>query len=531
MRKEGFMTRKRDLLSFAALASLVACSGSVDPQPTREGDEELAALPVMTVGMTAYDLGYEDPPGRSYTDVIDWNAAHGVNLLRIDGIHGGVWNAARLKKLVAHAHARGMTIALGLGVLSDVASSARARFVDDLASAFCNDTRVFYEGDWETACGECLPKGTCSQKFSAFNAANRELVEAFAAKGCAAPSLAVHVMRNNNYAGTSSGYHASNSCKESFTTVSMINMRGLHEAGKLEGYGVSEAGPAHPLVMETLYEDVSGGLAGSNLDAALWRSEGIYDDLTSDAAYYYRWYAAGVLLIGGAGLVYGMSGASPFGSQRWAWGLPDGGPSVGLASIVGVKTYLAREGYDPFHARPNDGLVDNGFAGGLERAKAATMGGTTFIYNPRHTTLKIADQQGKVAELYVPSSGKSAPSYATIDSAEFALAPPSGAAGDYFLVLRPKAGAPTVTLNVIGDPEKGAYAVEAVVAGSGIEQVDFTVDGAAFHSERVHRYCLFGGDGTCATGTLGRGKHTISAAATNAAGSGSASITLTEDVK
>jgi len=261
----------------------------------------------------------------------------------------------------------------------------------------------------------------------------------------------------------------------------------------------------------------------------LWRNEGIYDDLTSNVDYYYRWYAAGVFLSGGAGLVYGMSGASPLGSQRWAWGLPDGGPFVGLAAAVDVRAYLSREGYNPFHATPNDALVDNGFAGGLERAKAATMGGTTFIYNPRRTTLKIANQQGKVAELYDPASGKSYPSYAKIDSAQFALAPPPQATfGDYFLVLRPKSDAPTVTLKVIGDPSTSAYAVEAVVSGSGIEQVDFTVDGAAFHSERVHRYCLFGGDGTCATGTLGRGKHTISATATNAAGSGSASITLTE---
>lgn len=68
-----------------------------------------------------------------------------------------------------------------------------------------------------------------------------------------------------------------------------------------------------------------------------------------------------------------------------------------------------------------------------------------------------------------------------------------------------------VTLVVTGDPAAGPYAVEAQVTPPGAWQVTFLVDSTLFHQESVSAYCLFGGDGPCATGTLGTGAHVITA--------------------
>jgi len=41
--------------------------------------------------------------------------------------------------------------------------------------------------------------------------------------------------------------------------------------------------------------------------------------------------------------------------------------------------------------------------------------------------------------------------------------------------------------------------------------VNFFVDGSLFHQESIAKYCRFGGDAACATGTLGAGAHAIKA--------------------
>jgi hypothetical protein len=68
-----------------------------------------------------------------------------------------------------------------------------------------------------------------------------------------------------------------------------------------------------------------------------------------------------------------------------------------------------------------------------------------------------------------------------------------------------------VTLVVTGDPATGAYAVEAQTSLTGKLTVNFFVDGSFFHQELIAKYCLFGGDAACGTGTLGAGAHVITA--------------------
>jgi Divergent InlB B-repeat domain len=68
---------------------------------------------------------------------------------------------------------------------------------------------------------------------------------------------------------------------------------------------------------------------------------------------------------------------------------------------------------------------------------------------------------------------------------------------------------PPVTLVVTGNPATGPYAVEAQTTLPGALTVNFFVDGSYVQQEFITKYCLFGGDATCATGTLGAGTHGI----------------------
>jgi hypothetical protein len=68
-----------------------------------------------------------------------------------------------------------------------------------------------------------------------------------------------------------------------------------------------------------------------------------------------------------------------------------------------------------------------------------------------------------------------------------------------------------VTLVVTGNPANGPYAVEAQTTLAGALTVNFFVDGSFVHQENIAKYCLFGGDGPCGTGTLGAGTHVIKA--------------------
>ncbi len=69
-----------------------------------------------------------------------------------------------------------------------------------------------------------------------------------------------------------------------------------------------------------------------------------------------------------------------------------------------------------------------------------------------------------------------------------------------------------------GSYASGSYALEAQTTLSGVGYVQFMVDGKAYVSEWVAKYCLFGGDGSCNLGSLGAGAHTIQAGAYSASG-------------
>src|SRR5262249_57991297 len=64
---------------------------------------------------------------------------------------------------------------------------------------------------------------------------------------------------------------------------------------------------------------------------------------------------------------------------------------------------------------------------------------------------------------------------------------------------------------IAGSPDTGPYAMEAQTTLTGALTVNFFVDGSFVHQESIFKYCLFGGDATCATGTLGAGAHVIKA--------------------
>ena len=83
----------------------------------------------------------------------------------------------------------------------------------------------------------------------------------------------------------------------------------------------------------------------------------------------------------------------------------------------------------------------------------------------------------------------------------------AGTPGGVFTVTT----AGSVTLVVTGNPGSGPYAVEAQTTLLGAVTLNFLVDGSLFHQEGIAKYCLFGGDMACATGTLGAGGHTIKA--------------------
>src|SRR5215813_500838 len=83
----------------------------------------------------------------------------------------------------------------------------------------------------------------------------------------------------------------------------------------------------------------------------------------------------------------------------------------------------------------------------------------------------------------------------------------AGTPGGVFTVTT----AGSVTLVVTGNPGSGPYAVEAQTTLTGALTVNFFVDGSLFHQESIAKYCLFGGDAACVTGTLGAGAHTIKA--------------------
>ena len=73
--------------------------------------------------------------------------------------------------------------------------------------------------------------------------------------------------------------------------------------------------------------------------------------------------------------------------------------------------------------------------------------------------------------------------------------------------------APDRVLALTGDPKTGPFAIEARTAKTDV-YVRFEVDGAAFRTEKIAKFCLFGGGANgsaCNTGTLSAGTHVIKA--------------------
>jgi hypothetical protein len=122
-----------------AVACVIAAGCGAQPNKSAEQNEtmqyegDLALLPRIVVGMTAYSLGTADPPGMGYRQVIDWNVKQGVNFLRIDGEVTTPEQESRLMDLLAYAKSKGVAISLGLGILANQAPAARAHFVHMLA--------------------------------------------------------------------------------------------------------------------------------------------------------------------------------------------------------------------------------------------------------------------------------------------------------------------------------------------------------------------------------------------------------------
>src|SRR4029453_1564317 len=81
--------------------------------------------------------------------------------------------------------------------------------------------------------------------------------------------------------------------------------------------------------------------------------------------------------------------------------------------------------------------------------------------------------------------------------------------GQGLLTVPEGAAGAQVNVGVSGDPATGPYAVEATTTLTGSLTMNFLLDGFLVHQEGIPKYCLFGGDGPCATGALGVGPHVI----------------------
>ena len=77
----------------------------------------------------------------------------------------------------------------------------------------------------------------------------------------------------------------------------------------------------------------------------------------------------------------------------------------------------------------------------------------------------------------------------------------------------PPTVAPVTLALQAGSYSGRSYALEAQTTLSGVASVQFVVDGKPYVTEWLPKYCLFGGDNPCNSGSLGVGSHTIQARA------------------
>jgi hypothetical protein len=230
----------------------------------------------------------------------------------------------------------------------------------------------------------------------------------------------------------------------------------FHERWKMEGFGILQHGAHFKMPMyvgEAVYENPDSTVVHGfrELDYA-----GIRHEIVTNPGFYYRRYAASVILSGGLGITYGLQGHSVYHDSsnsilaRYFTGYPaseDGKDGAeGYKDIRKVLDYFRAKRLDVNKMQADDTRINNGFSRtdsnvlsrrlGLKRAKFARIEGRDeyYAYNPYHTDVTITGiPAGLSIEIANPQTGETYQAGKTNGGTNFKK--PSQFSGDYLLQI------------------------------------------------------------------------------------------------
>lgn len=440
--------------------------------------------PHYVMGQTAYGLLQTHIPWRQ---VIAWLQRHRFNQIRIDltshNTRGpeDMWlwagtpsrpdfsrfNLGQWDKIDAVLQAglkRGFTFEVGTKTIQQLpkAGPNRTRYLHYLAARLGSYPHLIYLEDFEIL-GRPVRQGilpterTVKSVGTDFSRAFRDYPHA--------PLLGVHMRRNDTYYQGSTGmtfYHpGSEGLPADFRGQQWLTCGILHERWMMEGFGILQHRPHFimPLyVGEAVYEGTNQTVTHDimqELDAF-----GMRDEIVHAPRFYYRRYTYSVILSGGVGMTYGLTGASVYKDKRgsylprWRTGIPPSkdrrNGAEGFKDIKRALAYFRAKSLDSNQLQPDDTRVNNGFSLpnsdelsrdlGLKRAKFAKLAGahTYYIYNPYHTSLTISGiPAGLSIEIFNPQTGDTYHGGQTHGGTVFNQ--PSQFVGDYLLYITERA--------------------------------------------------------------------------------------------
>jgi hypothetical protein len=431
------------------------------------------------VGLTAYDLLHQNIPWRQ---VLDFAQANGFNHIRVDlntgdtsvgglndmWLNGGTpgrpdfsrfsipqWD--KIDAVLRDGLARGLTFEIcpGMATQFPLASAERQRFIRYLVARLGAYPHIIFAEEFDLW-GPVRGGVTVSQ--DEIKSIMADFSAAFLAYPYK-PPMSLHMRRNDTYheGSTDSLYYhyGSMGLPADFRGQTWLTFGTLHERWMMEGLGILRHSLYFTMPMytgETIYEATDSTLQyphHAELDEA-----GIRNEIVNNPRFYYRRYTWSVLLSGGMGVTYGLSGASVYRDNtdcsisRWSSGLPasaDGlNGAVGYQDIKRAVDYFSAQAIDPNQLIPDDRRINNGFstyssdvlspALGIKRAKFAQIVAKNefYAYNPYSTNLTIMGiPAGLSIQAIDPKTGNAFDEGATDGGTSFAK--PSQFSGDYVL--------------------------------------------------------------------------------------------------
>jgi hypothetical protein len=436
------------------------------------------------MGQTAYGLLEAHIP---WEQVMAWLQRHQFNQIRIDltlsSTRGpkDMWlwagtpsrpdfsrfNLAQWDKIDAVLQAglkRGFTFEVGTTTIQQLpkAGPNRTRYLHYLAARLGAYPHLIYREDFEIL-GKPVRQGVLPTERTV-KSVGTDFSRAF--RGYPhAPLLGVHTRRNDTYHQGSTGptfYHqGSEGLPADFRGQRWLTCGILHERWMMEGFGILQHRPHFTIPMyisEAVYEDTNQTVTHGimhELDAF-----GMHDEIVHDPRFYYRRYTYSVILSGGVGMTYGLTGASVYKDKRgsylsrWDTGIPPSqdrrNGAEGFKDIKRALDYFRAKGLEINQLQPDDTRINNGFSLpnsdelardlGLKRAKFAQLAGahTYYIYNPYHTHLTISGiPAGLSIEIFNPQTGDTYHGGQTHGGTVFSK--PSQFVGDYLLYITERA--------------------------------------------------------------------------------------------